>query len=213
MTAIIFANGNLDPTPELDALIKKADLIIAADGGANHCAQLNLIPDVLLGDLDSIFPEILESYKTEGTVINRHPKRKDATDLELALDLAVEKGSRSVWLVGALGGRWDMSLANIMLAAGDKYKHLKISLLGQDCSMHILHPAAHTIIGKPGQKVSILPLKGDAHGVTLDEFEYPLKDHDVPFGSSIGVSNVMQKDQGKVHFTQGILLCVLFQEN
>lgn len=213
MIAIIFANGNLDPTPELDALIKKADLIIAADGGANHCAQLDLIPDVLLGDLDSILPEILESYKTEGTVINRHPKRKDATDLELALDLAVEKGSRSVWLVGALGGRWDMSLANIMLAAGDKYKHLKISLLGQDCSMHILHPTTHTIIGKPGQKVSILPMKGDAHGVTLDEFEYPLKDHDIPFGSSIGMSNVMQKDQGKVQFTQGILLCVLFQEN
>lgn len=213
MIAIIFANGNLDPTSKLDALLKKADLIIAADGGANHCAHLGIIPDVLLGDLDSIFPENLESYKTEGIAINHHPKRKDATDLELALDLAVEKGSRSVWLVGALGGRWDMSLANIMLAAGDKYKHLKTSLLGRDCSMQILHPGTHTITGEPGQKVSILPLKGDAHGVTLSGFEYPLKDHFVPFGSSIGVSNIMEKDQGTVQFIQGALLCVLFQEN
>lgn len=213
MFTIIFANGNLDPTSKLDALLKKANLIIAADGGANHCAQLGIIPDVLLGDLDSIHPEILESYKTEGTVINRHPEHKNATDLELALDLAEEKGSKSVWLIGALGGRWDMSLANIMLAAGDKYKHLKISLLGRDCSMQILHPASHTIIGRPGQKVSILPLKGDAYGITLNGFEYPLKDHFVPFGSSIGVSNIMEKDQGTVQFTQGILLCVLFQEN
>jgi thiamine pyrophosphokinase len=212
LITIIFANGNLDPSPEIDALLKKADLIIAADGGANHCAQLGINPDILLGDLDSIHPKILESYKSEGIVINRHPKRKDATDLELALDLAVEKGSRSVWLVGALGGRWDMSLANIMLAAGDKYKHLKTSMLGRDCSMQILHPATHTIIGKPGQKVSILPLKGDAHGVTLTGFEYPLRDHTIPFGSSIGVSNIMEKDQGTVQFTQGILLCVLFQE-
>jgi thiamine pyrophosphokinase len=212
LLTIIFANGNFDPAPKVDALLKKADLIIAADGGANHCAQFGIIPDVLLGDLDSIHPEILESYKTEGTAINRHPKRKDATDLELALDLAVEKGSRSVWLFGALGGRWDMSLANIMLAAGDKYKSLKTSLLGQDCSMQVLHPATHIIIGEPGQKVSIIPLKGDAHGVTLSGFEYPLKDHFVPFGSSIGVSNIMKKDRGTVQFTQGILLCVLFQE-
>lgn len=213
MLTIIFANGNLDPAPKLDALLKKADLIIAADGGANHCDLLGIKPDVLLGDLDSILPEILESYKTEGTVINHHPKRKDATDLELAFDLAVEKGSRSVWLVGALGGRWDMSLANIMLAASDKYKHLTISLLGRDCSMQVLHPGTHTIIGEPGQKVSIVPLKGDAQGITLSGFEYPLKNRSVPFGSSIGVSNIMEKDQGTVQFTQGVLLCVLFQEN
>ncbi len=213
LITIIFANGKLDPAPELDALVKKADLIIAADGGANHCARLDIVPDVLLGDLDSIHPKILESCKTEGTAINRHPKRKDATDLELALDLAAEKGSRSITLVGALGGRWDMSLANIMLAAGDKYKHLKISLLGRDCTMQVLHPGTHTIGGEPGQKVSILPLKGDAHSVTLSGFEYPLNEYTVPFGSSIGVSNIMNKDQVTVQFTQGILLCVLFQEH
>lgn len=213
MFTLIFANGILDPSPKVTALLKKADLLIAADGGANHCAGLGIIPDILLGDLDSIHREILESYQGEKTVINRHPPRKDATDLELALDLAMEKGSRTVWLIGALGGRWDMSLSNIMLAAGEKYKNLEIFLLGQDCSMQILHPGkTHTVIGSPEQKVSILPLKGDAYGVTLSGFEYPLKDYTIPFGSTIGVSNIMQKDQGFVQLSKGILLCVLFKE-
>jgi thiamine pyrophosphokinase len=213
MFAVIFANGILDHSPELAALLKQADLLIAADGGANHCAKFGIIPDILLGDLDSIDPEILAMYQKQGMAIHRHPPRKDATDLELALDLATEKGARSTWLVGALGGRWDMSLANIMLAAGEKYKDEDIFLLGQDCTIQILHPGKeYTINSVPGQKVSILPLKGDARGVTLSGFEYPLTDHAIPFGSTLGVSNIMKNARVTVQHNEGILLCILFKE-
>ncbi|GAB6192214.1 thiamine diphosphokinase [Desulfocastanea catecholica] len=213
MFTLIFANGTLDHSPELAVLLEKADLIIAADGGANHCAQFAVTPDILLGDLDSIDAHILAAYEHAGTSIHRHPKQKDATDLELALDLAQEKGARTVWLVGALGGRWDMSLANVMLAAGEKYQEQHIFLLASNCSMHILHPGKeHTISGAPGQKVSVLPLKGDACGVTLHGFAYPLTDQTIPFGSSRGVSNIMRGNTATIHHTAGILLCVLFEE-
>jgi thiamine pyrophosphokinase len=213
MIVLIFANGMLDHSPELATLLKQANLLIAADGGANHCARLGITPDILLGDLDSITPEILATYENEGIAIHRHPTRKDATDLELALDLAMQKGARTVWLVGALGGRWDMSLANIMLAAGDKYKGHEIFLLGQDCSMQILHPGkVHTVSSTPDQKISLLPLRGDVRGVTLTGFEYPLTQHTIPFGSTLGVSNILQNDQATVQHTEGVLLCVLFSE-
>ncbi len=213
MITLIFANGNLDLSPHLDTLIKRASLLIAADGGAKHCARLDITPDILLGDLDSIDPALLATYKSKGIPIHRHPKRKDATDLELALDLAIQEGAPTIWLVSALGGRWDMSLANIMLAASDKYIYKDILLLGQDCSMQILHPGkVHTMTGLPGQKVSLLPLKSDIQGVTLIGFEYPLTHNTIPFGSTLGVSNIINKSQATVQHTEGVLLCVQFFE-
>lgn len=213
MIAVIFANGILDHTPELDSLVRQAEVIIAADGGANHCRRLGITPDILIGDLDSIDPPLLSAYQKKGIAIHRHPQRKDATDLELAIDLAMAKGARTIWVIGALGGRWDMSLANIMLAASNKYKNQKIWLSGQDCCMQILHPGIkHPVKGRPGQKISILPLKSDARAVTLTGFDYPLTEQTIPFGSSLGVSNSMTTRQATVQHAEGILLCVLFSE-
>jgi len=127
MNAIIFANGKLKKSQKLSDFLKSDPLIVAADGGANHCHRLNITPDILLGDLDSIEPEVLISCKEKGVEIQRYPTRKDATDLELALDLVLTRGAGSVRLLGALGGRWDMSLANITLASLKKYSSMHIS--------------------------------------------------------------------------------------
>ena len=213
MTVVIFANGVLNQLPELDKLIGQAELVIAADGGANHCDQLGITPDILLGDFDSIDPAVLTTYQDKGVVIKRHPPQKDATDLELALDLAVARGGQTIWLLGVLGGRWDMSLANIMLAGSAKYQGQNILLAGQDCIMQILHAgSSHTITGQPDQKVSLLALQGDVRGVTLTGFAYPLTQQTIVFGSSLGVSNIMLTNEATVHHAEGTLLCVLFSE-
>jgi len=212
MIALLFANGNLDPSPQLHTLLGQVNLVIAADGGADHCTRLDITPDILLGDLDSIDAATLTAYQNEGITIKRYPTGKDATDLELALDLAIAKGAKTVWLIAALGGRWDMSLANIMLAAAEKYAKQEICLLGRDCTMRILHPGKEWAInGSPGQRVSLVPIKGDVHGVTLTGFEYPLIEHTILFGSTLGISNVMQNDLATVQHTGGILLCILFR--
>ena len=195
--------------PDLPFLLDRADLLIAADGGANHCAGQGIVPDILVGDLDSINPVLLEHYQEQGVAIHRYPPRKNATDLELALDLAMAKGGRSVWLFGALGGRWDMSLANILLCAREKYQTLTITLPGPGCIMHILHPGG-TIppCPVPGCTVSLLPLQGDVGGLTLHGFEYPLQSATLRFGSTHGVSNVLCKSEGRVSFQSGVLLCI-----
>jgi len=213
MSTVIFANGILDWEPDPADLVKDADLIIAADGGANHCRKLNITPDILIGDLDSIDPALLADYQRKDVPIHRHPRRKDATDLELALDLAVAKGARKIRLFGVLGGRWDMSMANILLTSADKYKKQQISLLSRDCCMRILHAEIdHLLSGAPGRKVSLVPLTSDAQGVSLTGFEYPLSDHTIPFGSSLGVSNVMTGSTATVRQQKGVLLCIILSE-
>jgi thiamine pyrophosphokinase len=209
MHVLIFANGIHTILPNQQMLIDAADLVIAADGGGNHCHQLGIRPNILLGDLDSISRQALD-YITSGTTeINRYPRKKNATDLELSLDLAMERGATHISLLGALGGRWDMSLANILLAASAAYKNIRISLLNNECEMVILHPdREHILTGSPGDTVSFMPLQGDVTGVTLAGFDYPLHDHTLRFGSSLGVSNVLQTAVATIFHTEGVLLCV-----
>ncbi len=210
MKALIFANGILKKIPELEPFLGEADLIVAADGGANHCHRLNITPDILLGDLDSVEPEVLIDCKEKGVEIQRYPARKDATDLELALDLVLIKGARSVLLLGALGGRWDMSLANITLAALKKYSSMHISFADHDYCIYILHEGKPFIVrGIAGQTVSFLPINGDVCGLSLKGFEYPLQNHTIPFGSTRGISNILIADTGQVSFTTGVLICSL----
>ncbi len=209
MLTLIVANGELTGTTGLSNLVARADLILAVDGGANHCRRLGIVPDALIGDLDSITPTVLEEFREKAVAIHRHPPRKDATDLELALDLAMARGAQEVFLLAGLGGRWDMSLANLLLAAGEKYKTLNFTVLGPDCVMHILHPGEpYSLGGVTGQTVSLLPLQGDVHGLTLRGFEYPLKDATLCFGSTRGVSNVLLDPAATIQLRSGVLLCI-----
>ncbi|MGW8194097.1 MAG: thiamine diphosphokinase, partial [Desulforhopalus sp.] len=189
MKVVIIANGEIQQHGQLKPLLSRSDLLVAADGGANHCARLGITPDILLGDLDSIDPDILARFSTADIEIFRHPVRKDATDLELAMDLAKERGASEMHLFGVLGGRWDMSLGNIFLAASVKYQTVELSLIGPDCCMHIFHPGkVHRLTDGAGRRVSLLPINGDAHGVSLSGFSFALKNKTITAGSSLGTS-------------------------
>ncbi len=152
MIVLILANGELEKSPTLLELAKDADLVIAADGGARHCRLIARLPDTLIGDFDSIPQELLNEFKTGGVEILQYPKRKNATDLELAIDHAIVKGATQIYFAGMLGGRWDMSLSNIFLLAHDKYKTIRLSILSDDCVLHILHPGKHSYTTKIGQR-------------------------------------------------------------
>ena len=209
MLTLIFANGELGDIPELPELLDQADLIIAADGGANHCFRLGIIPDMLIGDFDSVDAAILEESMARGVIIQRHVPAKDATDLELVLNLALERGATAVRLLGALGGRWDMSLANILLCGHSKYKSIDITLIGSDCLMHILRPMASFVVSAiSARKVSLIPLQGDVQGLTLNGFLYPLENATLTSCSTQGISNILPGPTGTIHFQKGVLLCI-----
>lgn len=210
MKVLILANGVLHKTPLLLQTAKDADLVIAADGGAKHCKVLGRLPDTLIGDFDSIPQELLNKYKTHEVEILRHPTRKNATDLELAIDHAFQKGATHIYFAGMLGGRWDMSLSNIFLLAHHKYEKIRLSILSNDCVLHVLHPGKQTFTTNIGQQVSLIPLKEDCQDITLTGFEYPLNRYTISFGSTRGLSNVTSSTTAQVQHSKGILLLLFF---
>lgn len=210
MKVLILANGELHKTPVLQQIAKDVDVVIAADGGARHCKLLCRTPDILIGDLDSIPRELLNEFKTQQVEILQYPVRKNATDLELAIDHAVQKGATHIFFAGMLGGRWDMSLSNIFLLAHHKYEKLRFSILDKDSVLHLLHPGKHSYTTKIGQRVSLIPLKEDCQNITLSGFEYPLDQYTIPFGSTRGLSNVTISTTVQIQHSKGLLLLLFF---
>ncbi len=213
MRAIVFANGSLnDPAAALQAAAT-GDLIIAADGGALHCRRLGLTPHVIIGDMDSLPPEVIQAMEAAGSEIVRFPARKDFTDLELALHLALERGADEALVLAGAGGRWDQTLANMLLPAEASLAPLRISLVDGLQEILLLRGGGTLRLrGQPGDTVSLIPLGGDGRGITTHGLEYPLDDGLLSFGSTRGISNVMLSDEAEVHLKEGILVCVVLHQ-
>jgi thiamine pyrophosphokinase len=201
---VIFANG-LVPDRAFDELHPE-DWLIAADGGARHCLRRGLTPHVLIGDLDSLGASERSHLEQAGVELILHPVRKDHTDLELALQLARARGADEVLLLGAYGGRWDHTLANFLLLASAA--DIPRLILSDGCQRAIRIEGEMNLEGAPGDVVSLLPLGGDAVGVTTQGLEYPLQDGILHLGSGLGVSNVMTGDQARIGVRSGVLLCL-----
>ena len=92
-------------------------MVVAADSGVAHALALGLAVDVAVGDFDSLDPRVLEAVEAAGTRVERHPAAKDATDLELAIDVAVGLGAARIVVLGGHGGRLDHFLANALVLA------------------------------------------------------------------------------------------------
>jgi thiamine pyrophosphokinase len=213
MRAVIFANGNIGQRKSLPGLLKPDDLLIAADGGARHLQTLGLTPDAVLGDFDSLGDGELNALEAAGIKIYRYPLRKDFTDLELALQFAQSAGADEALLLGALGNRWDQTLANLLLPASAAYSNLRIRLVDGNQEISLIQAGQTAeLTGKPGDTVSLIPLAGDAGGVTTQGLEYPLNRETLVFGSTRGVSNTLLDDRSIVSLESGNLMCVLIHE-
>lgn len=207
MRIIIFANGRMDWPFE----VRNDDFIIAADGGARHCFERHISPDIVIGDLDSLSTDDVTRLKTDGVEIITFPAHKDFTDLELALLKALELDADEILLLGALGARWDQTIANLLLPAA--YASACIRLLDGLQEISFLRGGEKLeIAGTPGDTVSLIPLAGDAQGITTHNLEYLLSDGSLVFGSSRGVSNVLTAERATVSLRQGTLMCVVIHQ-
>jgi thiamine pyrophosphokinase len=205
---IIFANGLLTDPASARAALRPGDRLIAADGGLHHLQKLGLRPDVLIGDLDSVEPAEAEAVQNAGGQVIRHPVRKDETDLELAVRLARAEGAGDILVFGALGGRWDQTLANLLLLAHTDFRSARLRLIDGAQQIYLVQGETQ-IEGQPGDTVSLISLQGDARGVTTEGLEYPLRDGQLPFGSTLGISNVLVDRQARVSVQDGLLVCIV----
>lgn len=210
MRAIIFANGVLKNWPDKFNIAQGHDLIIAADGGTSHCRTWKIIPHVVVGDLDSITRAEFDWLKTVEVEIIRHPSRKDQSDLELALRVARARGAREIYVLGALGLRWDMTIANVLLLAAPFLANTSVKLVDGQQEIFCLHGGQkQTIQGQPGDLLSLLPLSGEVTGLTLDGLEYPLQDACIPLSATRGISNIFRNESVTVKLRAGLLLITI----
>jgi thiamine pyrophosphokinase len=208
MRVIIFANG-LFPDPAAHRrLLRPGDLVIAADGGTLHARAAGVTPQVVIGDLDSLPADLRDELAAGDTRLISYPPAKDETDLELALLHAVEQGAEEIVILGALGGRLDQTLANLLLLALPALRGLDVRIVEGDQTAFLIRHEA-TIEGQAGDVVSLIPLGGDAAGVTTVGLEWPLEGDTLHFGPARGVSNLLLGRQARVRVREGLLLCIV----
>ena len=207
MKTYIFANGEFT-LPFRPLNIKQNDLVIAADGGSRHCRSLDIQPGVLIGDLDSTDPALVEEWRGVGVEIIQHPEDKDQTDLELALMLAQNRGARKIVVYGAVGGRLDMTFGNLFLPAHPNLTTPTTLINGAE-EVHLMHPGdLLTLVGDPEDLVSLVPIQPGDSIVNTTGFLYPLKNEALEFGLSRGLSNQLTEKRGTIHLESGLLAVI-----
>jgi thiamine pyrophosphokinase len=181
--------------------------VICADGGTQHALALGLTPDVVIGDLDSIEDSARQHLESCGTRVISYPRSKDETDLELALLYAVEEGATQVVVLGAQGGRIDHELGNLLLLAHPRLAGIEVRMCCGDQEVLLIRDQT-VLEGQVGDLLSLLPIGGDAHGVSSSGLEYALDDETLWFGPARGVSNVFVSPTACVRVRDGVLWAV-----
>jgi len=207
MRVMIFANGDAPDARVVQPWLNDATLIIAADGGTRNALSIGVLPQIVIGDLDSLSqPDRLQLEQAQAQFLV-YSTRKDYTDLELAIRHALERGATEIVIASALGGRWDQSLANILLLTLPELKNVRARIIDHHESISVIRDRAE-IAGQVGDTLSLIALRGDARGVSIEGCEYPLNDAVLPFGATLGISNVLIEPVATITVKDGIVLAI-----
>lgn len=207
MKCLIIANGELDLTAPIRNLLKEADFIICADGGAAHLRRLGILPDVILGDLDSINREDREYFDARNVRFETFPPQKDDTDTALATELALTMNPTAITYLAATGSRLDHTLANIGLLIKGLEAGVDVKIVNAKNDIRLMNRALE-ISGTPGDTLSILPMTETVEGICLEGLEYPLQNATLYLGSTRGISNVFVKPVARISIKSGLLLVI-----
>ena len=206
---IIVANGNPPTTREMCRWWQTGVRLIAVNGGARHALALGLTPHAVIGDMDSLDPETRGRLAQQGCRLVLHPAEKDETDLELALLLAAEEDSTEIIILGALGGRLDQLLANVLLLALPQLACSSVRLVDEEQEAFVVRGGAETTVeGQVGDTLSLIPLGGDVNGIYAQGLKWPLTGDTLFVGPARGVSNVIVSLPVCIRVEQGLLLVV-----
>jgi thiamine pyrophosphokinase len=199
--------------------------VIAADYGAHHARAWGWSVHLLTGDLDSLPEEEAAALRDAGVPVLIAPRAKDKTDLELALELALDLGAEEIVICAALGGRADHLLANVLLLASPELENVRAVIADGPVTVRMMRGgggdaetrrrgdaesgrAGVHLEGAKGDLLSLLPIGGDAVGVTTRGLAYPLRDETLYMGQARGMSNMFESQQAEVWLRTGLLLVI-----
>lgn len=207
--AFIFVNGQHVDHDTIRAVVEDGDTRVAVDGGLRILRELDWLPDLLIGDLDSVLPEDLDIIRASGVQIRQFPIHKDETDLELALDAVLESGVGDIRIVGALGGRLDMTLGNIFLLMRPDLLDCDVRLDDGYDEVFLIHSGKRgSVTGVEGERISLVPVHGPVHGICTEGLFYPLNHETLWPDRTRGISNVMTGHTACITVNSGMLLCI-----
>jgi len=207
---VVVAGGVTPPRAALRVLLPEHPaLVVAADSGVSHAELLGLRVDLVVGDFDSAQPAAVDRAVAAGAVVEQHRAEKDKTDLELALDAAVEAhgAAASYVVIASVGGRLDHALANLLLLASPAYAHVAIEAYVDDWHVTVVRDRT-ALAATTGGLVTLLPVGGDAVRVVTGALRYPLRSETLPAGTTRGVSNVADEAVVHVGLEAGVLLAL-----
>ena len=210
-TCLIITGGPIDLRFAGDFLKKRSfNKIIAVDAGLEAVKALGLLPDVIVGDFDTVDQTVLSEFrKQEHIVWEVHQPEKDETDTELAFNRAMAAGCGEIAVLGATGGRLDHMIGNIHLLYPCLQKGIFAYLLDPQNKVYLLDEGKdffkETLWGK---YVSFLPFSQKVKGITLTGFRYPLCEKDIEIGTSLCISNELAEEEARIEFREGVLICV-----
>lgn len=203
---VLAANGHA-PLKNIINHLGQVDCWVGVDGGCRILEALQVLPQFIIGDMDSIPQTLLHKYQEHNIPIIVHPRVKDETDLELALNMALDSGAQQITLVGAIGNRLDHTLANILLLSRCLENNVSARIVDNQQSIYLVDRQLE-LKGQPGDLFSLIPLKDALKGVTLRGLEYPLANAALAFGSPQGLSNVFSHAQVMIQIQKGLALVI-----
>lgn len=203
---VIYTGGRLGPRAA--ALAQSCDVLIGADRGALFLIEHGFRPHLAIGDFDSVTPEQLETIRRSSIETECcDPIAKDYTDTELAYNRALAMHPGSIVIAGGLGTRFDHTLANVHLLVRALERGIEASVTDEHNDVRLISDSV-TLLRADYTAVSLLPLTPVAAGITLEGFRYPLQDATLTIGQSLGISNVLEAERGRVTLKDGLLLVI-----
>ena len=210
-TALIVSGGGA-PHPKVLDEVGPWDFAVAADSGLDEAHALGLAVDLAVGDFDSASATAIARACEAGTRLERHPREKDSTDLEIAIVAARELGAGRIVIVGPSGGRFDHLIAGTLLLGAERHAGLAIQAWLGEAWVGVIHGggAAPSVSfgGVVGEYVTLLAINGVAHGVSTTGLRYGLQRAALIPGSSLGVSNELSAPHASVEVETGTVMVI-----
>ncbi len=213
MNICIMAGGPTEFLPDLHLYKEQTDIWVGVDRGALVLLQQDIVPNLALGDFDSVTSDELKMIHEQLPEVTLFPSEKDETDLELAIDWAIDQKPRNIYILGATGGRVDHFLANIQLLQKERILKeigdINLYIVDQKNSLTVKIPGVYTIEEDSMKKYfSLLSVTEEVSGITLSGFKYPLHRAKLTRGSTLCISNELISECGNVSFEEGIIMMV-----
>jgi len=204
---LIYSGGTLGSWALEDT--RPEDVYVGADRGALFLVQQGFKPDIAMGDFDSVNEDELISIRHNSKLlVSCDPVMKDLSDTEMAFSWALDQNPEEIIMYGALGTRFDHSLANIHLLIQGVHKQINCTIVDAHNRVRLINESVSLKQSDTFSHVSLLPFTSQVTGISLHGFQYPLHEATLTIGQSLGISNRIIEPLGHIQIKQGMLLVI-----